>query len=81
MTRDAAEELAEQLRRHGLATPARILLEAHRPMSPILADGATFLRPFLSALGPGARRAGALLAEPGGLERLVARLAPDRDEA
>jgi len=85
MTRDAADELAEELTRRGLAVPARILLESHRPMSPLLADGATFLRPLLGALEPlglrGAGAVGTLLAEPDGLERLLARLGHDGDEA
>lgn len=81
MTRDPSAALGREVRRRGLVEPARLLLEAHRPISPILADGATFLRPLLEVLGPSARQAGELLAERDGLDRLLAGLdAADRSD-
>jgi hypothetical protein len=72
---ELADELAGELRRRGLDVPGRVLLDAHRPIAPLLADGAVMLGPFLDALG--LRRgasAAELLARPGGLERLITRL-------
>jgi hypothetical protein len=43
-----AEGVARELRRRGLSTPA--LLEAHRPIRPLLSDASTFLGPLLAPL-------------------------------
>ena len=48
MTDDPARRVAEELDRRGLAVPARLLADAHRPLSPLLAD-------LVAALGPLAR--------------------------
>lgn len=40
------EALASELRRRGLSAPARLLLDAHRPLRPLLANAATFLSPL-----------------------------------
>ena len=45
-----AEGVARELRRRGLSTPARLLLEAHRPIRPLLSDASTFLGPLLAPL-------------------------------
>ena len=75
---DPALTIAAELRRRGLATPARLLIDAHRPMAPLLADlGATLgalLRPLGLAGAPA--EAAALLDEPDGLDRLLAALGP-----
>jgi hypothetical protein len=47
MTPDGTEAIAGELRRRGLAAPARLLIEAHRPLQPLLGDLATFLTPVL----------------------------------
>jgi hypothetical protein len=78
--RDAGvDRLAAAVRRRGLSAPAAILLEAHRPIAPLLADAAAFAAPFLSAIGGGIlARAIGELEEPGGIDRLARQLArPD----
>jgi phage major head subunit gpT-like protein len=42
MSTGAARGLAEGLRRRGLAAPARLLLDAHRPLRPTLDDDRRF---------------------------------------
>lgn len=76
MSRDAVAELVSAVARRGLATPARILLDAHRPLAPLLADLAVTLRPLLRAAGDRAVALGDLAAERNGLglERLAAEL-------
>lgn len=48
--RAASESIGEALRRRGLAAPARILLDAHRPLRPLLAETGVFLSPLLRPL-------------------------------
>lgn len=74
-TGELADELAGELTRRGLDVPGRVLLDAHRPVAPLLADGAVMLGPILGALGlrRGASAAD-LLSRPDGLERLITRL-------
>lgn len=48
--RAASESIAEALRRRGLAAPARLLLDAHRPLRPLLAETGIFLSPVLRPL-------------------------------
>ena len=48
--RAASESIAETLRRRGLAVPARLLLDAHRPLRPLLAEAGAFLSPVLRPL-------------------------------
>jgi hypothetical protein len=71
------DRLAGELDRRGLAAPAAILLEAHRPLLPLLRQGAIFLGPLVAPL-IGSRRFAALrraLDDPASYERLAARLA------
>ena len=42
--------LAGELRRRGLAAPARLLLDVHRPLRPLLADLALLLGPSMRPL-------------------------------
>lgn len=50
MRADPDETIAGELRRRGLSAPARLLLEAHRPLRPLLANAATFLSPLARPL-------------------------------
>jgi hypothetical protein len=50
MSDERSEALAAELRRRGLATPAHLLLEAHRPLRPLLANAALFLSPLTRPL-------------------------------
>jgi len=45
MTDDRSEILAAELRRRGLGAPALLLLQAHRPLRPLLSSLALFLQP------------------------------------
>lgn len=50
MRLDPTERLAGELDRRGLAAPARLLLDAHRPIRPLLSQASTFLSPLLGPL-------------------------------
>lgn len=73
------DAIAAEVSRRGLAAPALLLLEAHRPIRPLLALGATFLlpiaRPLLGAASAAVLRT---LEDEAAYDRLTARL---RDEA
>jgi hypothetical protein len=43
-----AERMAIELERRGLAAPAALLLDAHRPLLPLLWQASIFLGPFLA---------------------------------
>ncbi len=47
MTGDPARRLAEELGRRGLTVPARLLLDAHRPLAPLLSDLGAALLPLV----------------------------------
>ena len=74
------DSLAEELERRGLAGPAAILLDAHRPLLPLVRQGVVFLGPLLSPLlGP--RRFDLLrkiLEDPATYDGLTDRLAGER---
>ncbi|MGH2418588.1 MAG: hypothetical protein ACRDFY_09670 [Candidatus Limnocylindria bacterium] len=50
MTGDPARLVARELGRRGLAAPARLLIDAHRPLAPLLADAGAALGPLLGVL-------------------------------
>ena len=79
MSDDAARRLAVELERRGLSVPGRLLVDAHRPLAPLLSDLAAAFGPLLA---PVAGRAGAdvssLLEDPRGLDSLVDELKPGR---
>lgn len=51
MKADTTEFLVRALRRRGLAAPARLLLDAHRPIAPLIGDAVTLLGPLLAGFG------------------------------
>jgi hypothetical protein len=59
----AGDALLVALHRRGLAVPFRLLLDAHRPLTPLLSDAAAFLALVLEPLG--LRDLAVLLADPG----------------
>jgi hypothetical protein len=66
--------LARTLSRFGLGSPARLLLDAHRPLEPLAADLGAALGPLLAAAaGPRVGAADALddLDTPGVIDRLI----------
>jgi len=68
----AARRLAAQIDRRGLAVPARLLADAHRPLAPLLADLGAALGPLLgAAVGRRADDMRALVDDPAGLEGLI----------
>jgi hypothetical protein len=72
----AARRLAIALERRGLAVPGRLLVDAHRPLAPLLSDLSAAIGPLLSRAGrPGADIAD-LLDDPSGLDGLVEELEP-----
>jgi hypothetical protein len=72
MTDDPAYRVAKELRRRGLAAPARLLADAHRPLGPLLSDVGVAIGPLLGALGGDALAR--LLADGAALDELVDRL-------
>jgi hypothetical protein len=47
---DEGRQLAALLRQRGLAAPARLLLDAHRPLRPLLGEASAALAPVLRPL-------------------------------
>jgi hypothetical protein len=67
--------IAAALNRRGLAAPARLLVAAHLPLAPLLADAGAAIGPILGAVGGGAvRDLRSLVEDADGMERLVAAL-------
>jgi hypothetical protein len=77
VTHDAARRLAAILERRGLAAPALLFADAHRPLAPLLSDLSAAAAPLLA---PATGRLGAdiadLLDDPAGLDGLVDELEP-----
>ncbi|MDQ4034481.1 MAG: hypothetical protein M3153_00995 [Chloroflexota bacterium] len=72
MSGEPARRIARELGRRGLAAPARLLLDAHRPLSPLLADAGAAVDPLLRMVGGSSLGdIGALLQDPAGLDRLI----------
>ena len=69
------DALADELDRRGIAAPAAILLDAHRPLLPLLGQAAIFLDPLLGAVaGAHLRAIRSGLEDPEAYRRLVDRL-------
>ena len=82
MSRDSARRIAAELRRRGLAAPARLLLDAHLPLAPLLSDAGAALTPLLRAVGgSGADNISQLLDDGTGMTVLIDELgnAEERD--
>lgn len=75
MSDDPARRIASQLGRRGLAAPARLLVDAHLPLAPLLSDAGAALSPLLRIVGGGAfSDVTRLLDDASGMERLMAEL-------
>jgi hypothetical protein len=73
--REPTEPIARELSRRGLAAPALLLLEAHRPLRPLLSLGATFLMPIARPLlGAAASRVAGTLDDEVAYDALLGRL-------
>ncbi len=82
MSGGPARRIANELGRRGLAAPARLLLDAHRPLAPLLSDAGAALGPLLRTVGgPAIDDVSRLLDSEVGMELLIAELddAGDRD--
>jgi hypothetical protein len=72
---DASEPIARELERRGLAIPALLMLQAHRPLRPLLSLGASFLLPIARPLlGSAAADAARTLDDERAYDRLLRRL-------
>ena len=72
MSRDPARRIADELGRRGLAAPARLLLDAHLPLAPLLSDAGAALTPLLRAVGGGTLEDVSRLLDRGdGMQRLM----------
>jgi hypothetical protein len=72
VTDGPARRIADELRRRGLAAPARLLVDAHRSLEPLLADlGAAFGPLIGAAVGSRTDDLRAIVDDPGGLDRLI----------
>ena len=74
MTGDAASRIAAELDRRGLGAVARLLADAHRPLSPLLSDVGVALGGLLGAVGGGSAGLRELVEDEAALDRLVAGL-------
>lgn len=77
---DPARDLAQAIARRGLAAPARLLLDAHRPVAPLIGDAAIALGPLLGSLVGRRHPLSRLASEPSPLERLMSALEAAGDE-
>jgi hypothetical protein len=60
--RAPGDELLVAIELRGLSVPLRVLVDAHRPIAPLLSDAAAVLAPMLTTLG--LRDLARLLADP-----------------
>jgi hypothetical protein len=81
MTDYRSESIAAELRRRGLGAPALLLLDAHRPLRPLLSSLALFLQPISRPLlGAAADRVQHALDDDQAYDALLDRLAADEGE-
>lgn len=72
MSDDPARRIAAQLDRRGLGVPARLLLDAHLPLAPLVADAGAALGPLLRIVGGRpATDVSEVLEGESGMERLL----------
>ena len=82
MTSRPEQRVAEELDRRGLAAPAAILVDAHRPLAPLIADLSAAIGPLVrAALGRRADDLRSIAEDPDGLDRLTDELRKTRADA
>jgi len=69
---EPARRIAAQLERRGLSVPARLLLDAHLPLAPLVSDAGAALGPLLRVVGGrAASDVGDVLDREHGMKRLL----------
>ena len=82
MTPRPERRVADELDRRGLAAPAALLVDAHRPLAPLVADLSAALGPLVRALlGRRVDDLQSLAEDPDGLDRLTDALREPRADA
>ncbi|MEO5986365.1 MAG: hypothetical protein ABIW50_04365 [Candidatus Limnocylindria bacterium] len=71
MSGDAARRIARALDRRGLTVPAGLLLDAHRPLAPLLSDLGVALAPILTAAAGPDPDTLRLLRDEAAIERII----------
>jgi hypothetical protein len=75
VTDGPSRRLADAIGRRGLTAPARLLVDAHRPLDPLVSDLGAALGPMIGAVvGRGSDDLRDALTRPGGLDRLIEEL-------
>jgi hypothetical protein len=75
VTDGPARRVAHELRARGLAAPARLLVDAHRPLAPLLSDLGAAVGPLMGQiLGRRADDLRAVLDDPRELDSLIEQL-------
>jgi hypothetical protein len=67
---EIAARLAAELERRGLAEPARLFIDAHRPLAPLLSDLGAALAPLVRLAGQNAGGTADLIADEQAMDRV-----------
>ena len=71
MSDEVAARLAADLERRGLAEPARLFIDAHRPLAPLLSDLGAALAPLVRLGGPPDDEVAELLGDERAMDRMI----------
>lgn len=71
MSDEVAARLAADLERRGLAEPARLFIDAHRPLAPLLSDLGAALAPLVRLGGPAGGQVAELLGDEHAMDRMI----------
>ena len=71
MSDEVAARLAADLERRGLAEPARLFIDAHRPLAPLLSDLGAALAPLVRLGGPAGGEVAELLGDEHAMDRMI----------
>ena len=71
MSDEVAARLAADLERRGLAEPARLFIDAHRPLAPLLSDLGAALAPLVRLGGPASGEIAELVGDERALDRMI----------
>jgi hypothetical protein len=68
---EVASRLAAELARRGLTEPARLFVDAHRPLAPLLSDLGAALAPLVRLAGRTGGDAAELLSDERAMDRMI----------